>query len=102
MLNLIQNLSYYMSVEVVEPAWHTLAEDIASCSTVDTHYIIFSELVFILLKQVDEVLAKHGDFLNSCLHDCLLSSPQVRIYLVKCQGTYQKKKVSLSIDQKTV
>lgn len=59
MLNLIQNLSYYMSVEVVEPAWHTLAEDIASCST------------------VDEVLAKHGDFLNSCLHDCLLSSPQL-------------------------
>ena len=102
MLNLIQNLSYYMSVEVVEPAWHTLAEDIASCSTVDTHYIIFSEFVFILLKQVDEVLAKHGDFLNSCLHDCLLSSPQVRIYLVKCQGTYQKKKVSLSIDQKIV
>ena len=34
MLNLIQNLSYYMSVEVVEPAWHTLAEEIASCSTV--------------------------------------------------------------------
>ena len=33
MLNLIQNLSYYMSVEVVEPAWHTLAEDIAACST---------------------------------------------------------------------
>ena len=37
MLNLIQNLSYYMSVEVVEPAWHTLAEDIASCSTVSSH-----------------------------------------------------------------
>ena len=34
MLNLIQNLSYYMSVEVVEPAWHTLAADIASCNTV--------------------------------------------------------------------
>ena len=59
MLNLIQNLSYYMSVEVVEPAWHTLAAEIAACST------------------VDEVLAKHGDFLNSCLHDCLLSSPQL-------------------------
>ena len=37
MLNLIQNLSYYMSVEVVEPAWHTLAEDIAACSTVSSH-----------------------------------------------------------------
>merc|ERR1719318_401003 len=59
MLNLIQNLSYYMSVEVVEPAWHTLAAEIASCNT------------------VDEVLAKHSDFLNSCLHDCLLSSPQL-------------------------
>ena len=43
MLNLIQNLSYYMSVEVVEPAWHTLAEDIASCSTVNTHFIIHSD-----------------------------------------------------------
>ena len=59
MLNLIQNLSYYMSVEVVEPAWHTLVTDISACST------------------VDEVLAKHGDFLNCCLHDCLLSSPQL-------------------------
>ena len=22
-------------------------------------------------------MAKHSDFLNSCLHDCLLSSPQL-------------------------
>ena len=35
MLNLIQNLSYNMSVEVVDPAWHTLAAEIAGCSTVD-------------------------------------------------------------------
>ena len=31
----------------------------------------------IVIEQVDEVLAKHSDFLNSCLHDCLLSSPQL-------------------------
>jgi len=59
MLNLIQNLSYYMCVEVVEPAWNSLVTSIAECFT------------------IDEVLAKHGDFLNCCLHDCLLSSPQL-------------------------
>lgn len=59
MLNLIQNLSYYMMVEVVEPAWHSLLGSLSSCTT------------------VDDVLAKHGDFLNNCLHDCLLSSPQL-------------------------
>jgi len=59
MLNLIQNLSYYMCVEVVEPAWNSLVTSISECTT------------------IDEVLAKHGDFLNCCLHDCLLSSPQL-------------------------
>ena len=83
MLNLIQNLSYYMSVEVVEPAWHTLAEDIAACSTVSSHLFSHCRICVHSFEQVDEVLAKHGDFLNSCLHDCLLSSPQVQIVLVK-------------------
>ena len=62
MLTLIQNLSYYMMVEVVEPAWSSLVHGLASCST------------------VDDVLIKHNDFLDNCLHDCLLSSPQVQIY----------------------
>ena len=26
---------------------------------------------------IDEVLAKHGGFLNCCLHNCLPSSPQL-------------------------
>ena len=59
MMNLIQNLSYYMCVEVIEPAWGGLVTAVAECST------------------IDEVLSKHSDFLNSCLHDCLLSSPQL-------------------------
>ena len=57
-----------MSVEVVDPAWHTLATEIAGCST------------------VDEVLAKHGDFLNCCLHDCLLYSPQLLATVKKLLG----------------
>ena len=59
MLTLIQNLSYYMMVEVVEPAWHVLVANLQNCST------------------VDDVINKHNDFLDNCLHDCLLSSPQV-------------------------
>ena len=49
----------------MEPAWNSLVTSIVECTT------------------IDEVLAKHGDFLNcclclhDCLHDCLLSSPQL-------------------------
>ncbi len=68
MINLIQNLSYYISVEVVEPAWHTLTTEKAGCS------------------MVYEALAKHGDFLNCCLHDCLLSSPQLLTTVKKLFG----------------
>jgi len=68
MLTLIQNLSYYMMVEVVEPAWHTLVASLASCAT------------------VDDVLTKHNDFLDNCLHDCLLSSPQLLTTVKKLLG----------------
>ena len=48
-------------VEVMEPAWNSLVTSIVECTT------------------INEVLAKHRDFLNCCLclHDCLLSSPQL-------------------------
>jgi len=68
MLNFIQNLSYYMMFEVVEPAWTDLVSGIKQCQT------------------VDDVLTKHGDFLNSCLHDCLLSSPQLLATVKKLLG----------------
>ena len=67
MLVLIQNLSYYMMVEVVEPAWHSLVVSLAACTT------------------VDDVLEKHNDFLDNCLHDCLLSSPQVDARYYSCR-----------------
>jgi gamma-tubulin complex component 2 len=68
MLNLIQNLSYYMMVEVIEPAWSELVTAIKTCST------------------IDDVLTKHSDFLNTCLHDCLLSSPQLLTTVKKLLG----------------
>jgi len=55
-------------VEVVEPAWHTLVSSLSSCNT------------------VDDVLVKHNDFLDNCLHDCLLSSPQLLTTVKKLLG----------------
>lgn len=81
MLNLIQNLSYYMSVEVVEPAWHTLVTEISTCSTVDEVLLLLYFTDFLL-----QVLAKHSDFLNCCLHDCLLSSPALLATVKKLLG----------------
>jgi len=54
MLNLIKNLSNCMCAEVVGTDWNTLVTSIAECIS------------------IDEVLAKHGDFLN-----CLLFIPQL-------------------------
>merc|ERR1711874_786368 len=68
MMNLIQNLSYYMCVEVIEPAWASLVSDITQCTS------------------IDDVLTKHNDFLNCCLHDCLLSSPQLLATVKKLLG----------------
>jgi gamma-tubulin complex component 2 len=69
MLNLIQNLSYYMFVEGVEPAWNSLVTSIAKCITID-----------------EEVLAKHGDFLDCCLHDYLLSRQHLLATVKKLQN----------------
>jgi len=68
MLTLIQNLSYYMMVEVIEPAWDSLVASLSLCTT------------------VDDVLIKHNDFLDNCLHDCLLSSPQLLTTVKKLLG----------------
>ncbi|XP_067118956.1 gamma-tubulin complex component 2-like [Centruroides vittatus] len=58
MLNFIQNLEYYMMFEVIEPNWHTFVSKIQEVSN------------------VDDVLTCHGDFLDSCLKDCMLTHPE--------------------------
>merc|ERR1719318_416088 len=57
-----------MAVEVVEPAWDALVSQILGCAT------------------VDQVLVAHSSFLNSCLQDCLLSSPQLLTTVKKLLG----------------
>ncbi|GFR76401.1 gamma-tubulin complex component [Elysia marginata] len=59
MLNFVQNFEYYMMFEVIEPNWHDFQQNMAKVSN------------------VDDVLAFHGDFLDCCLKDCMLTSTEL-------------------------
>ncbi|PIK61694.1 putative gamma-tubulin complex component 2 [Apostichopus japonicus] len=59
MMHLVQNLQYYMLFEVVEPNWHILMDSLRKASN------------------IDDVLAHHNDFLDKCLKDCMLTTPQL-------------------------
>jgi len=65
MLHFIQNLLYYMMVEVLEPRHHELEKNINTAST------------------VDEVLEHHSEFLDTCLKECLLSNHELIKLLTK-------------------
>lgn len=55
MMNAIQNLEYYMMVEVIEPVWHVFMQQLAKA------------------KNIDDVLVYHEDFLDHCLKNCMLT-----------------------------
>lgn len=57
MMNAIQNLEYYMMIEVIEPTWHEFVSKMEKVSN------------------VDEVLTVHQDFLDDCLYNCMLKTP---------------------------
>lgn len=54
MMNAIQNISYYMMVEVIEPNWHVLHQNMST------------------VENVDDVLRVHQNFLDVCLKNCML------------------------------
>lgn len=55
MMNAVQNIGYYMMIEVVEPKWHAFLEKMKT------------------VENVDEVLEVHQNFLDSCLKNCMLT-----------------------------
>ncbi|XP_049765554.1 gamma-tubulin complex component 2-like isoform X1 [Schistocerca cancellata] len=59
MLDYVQNLEYYMMVEVIEPNWVNFLSNISK------------------VNNVDEVLVCHSDFLDICLKDCMLTNPKL-------------------------
>lgn len=59
MMNAIQNLEYYMMIEVIEPVWHVFMQQMAKA------------------KNIDDVLGYHEDFLDHCLKNCMLTYPEL-------------------------
>lgn len=69
MLGFLQNLAYYMMVEVLGPNWHTLEEQLKQVET------------------VDQVLLHHNAFLDQCLRECLLTNQALLKILRKLMST---------------
>lgn len=65
MMNTIQNLEYYMMIEVIEPVWLVFMQQITKA------------------KNIDEVLFYHEDFLDHCLKNCLLCLTDVLKIIIK-------------------
>jgi gamma-tubulin complex component 2 len=59
MMSAIQNLEYYMMVEVIEPLWHVFMQQVSKA------------------KNLDDVLLHHEDFLDKCLRNCMLKEPDI-------------------------
>lgn len=59
MMNAIQNLEYYMMIEVIDPAWHEFADKIGR------------------VLNIDDVLLVHQNFLDECLYNCMLKDPNL-------------------------
>ncbi|XP_037917407.1 gamma-tubulin complex component 2 homolog isoform X2 [Hermetia illucens] len=65
MMNAIQNLEYYMMIEVIEPNWHNFIENMNK------------------VENVDDVLVVHQDFLDLCLKNCMITDPTLLRSIVK-------------------
>ncbi|GAB9466560.1 hypothetical protein Gpo141_00003931 [Globisporangium polare] len=65
MLHFQQNFVYYMMFEVISPRWHAFQKQL---TTVET---------------VDDILHYHGEFLDMCLKECLLTDPDLLRVLTK-------------------
>lgn len=59
MMYTIQSLEYYIMIEVIEPMWHDFLEKMSR------------------VENVDDVLNAHQDFIDICLLNCMLKSPEL-------------------------
>ncbi|EGC38081.1 hypothetical protein DICPUDRAFT_53526 [Dictyostelium purpureum] len=65
MINFLQNLEYYMMLEVLEPNWNKMKNSIKTSKT------------------VDDVIRIHNDFLETCLTECMLTDTKLVHILMK-------------------
>jgi len=59
MMHFMQNFEYYMTVEVLEPNWHTMDANLQAAST------------------IDEVMKHHEEFLDACMKESMLFWPKI-------------------------
>ncbi|CAO3688904.1 unnamed protein product [Rhizopus stolonifer] len=86
MLTFVQQLTYYVTNEVLEPNWRRLESNLMRVST------------------VDQVLQYHSDFLDSCLKECMLTNSKLLRVFNKLIGscvafTVQAEKYSALLEQ---
>lgn len=74
MLHLVQNLIYYMMLEVIEPNWISLEHEITSEENKK-------------MQTADDIRAAHATFLRRTLESCLLTNRDVLRSLAKLLGT---------------
>jgi gamma-tubulin complex component 2 len=65
MLNFVQNLSYFMTVEVIEPNFQSFLEKISSYT------------------QLDHMSREHSNFVEGCLRDCMMTQEFALQYMMK-------------------
>ncbi|KAL2913523.1 gamma tubulin complex Spc97/GCP2 subunit Alp4 [Polyrhizophydium stewartii] len=72
MLHFIKMFMYYVFFDVLEPNWFAMEKQLRKAST------------------IDEILAVHDDFLDSCLKECMLTNPKlIRVFsalITTCHG----------------
>lgn len=72
MMNAIQNIEYYMMIEVIEPNYHDFIQNMNR------------------VENVDDVLAVHQDFLDLCLKNCMLTDTALLRSIINLCGVCLK------------
>ena len=84
MLHFLQNLVYYVTFEVVEPAWHEFMKGVERS------------------ERIDHVVEAHGIFLDRCLRECLFGDQELLRVLMKLMTTcllFAERMISFSDSQ---
>ncbi|XP_021319294.1 gamma-tubulin complex component 2 [Sorghum bicolor] len=68
MLKFVNSLLHYLTFEVLEPNWHLMHDRLQTA------------------RSIDEVIQIHDFFLQKCLKECLLLSPELLVKIEKLKG----------------
>ncbi|AQK44600.1 Gamma-tubulin complex component 2 [Zea mays] len=79
MLKFVNSLLHYLTFEVLEPNWHLMHDRLQTA------------------RSIDEVIQIHDFFLQKCLKECLLLSPELLVKVEKLKGLCLQYATSIQI-----